>query len=373
MQVSVPIYKTPTGRYTAYTVAWRVNGHRSRKKFAKLKEARAFAKDIAANLVDGKHTGDLLTYDQTREYREAKAITGDIIEAARQHAKRKAYGACTVTMAVRDLMASRRAEIRRRPFNPDYLRNLEQRLETFASAFQVNIEQISADQIQAWLNDLDVGLRTKNNYFGDIRALVHWCVKQKRLPRDFDELDRVNLQRAGPGRIQPYTPEEATTILEHAQNKADDWLPYLPVRMFSGIRGQEAMRLHQSSFHKQWIAADADITKTEARRLIPILPNLKAWLREYKPTDALSPKPDTARTCPALTRLIRAAGVEPRNNGFRDSYVSYRMAELRDAAKVSEETGHSARQLRRSYMELRLPDKRVITPGLAKDYFGIKP
>lgn len=372
MKVSVPIYKTPTGRYVAWTVAWRVNGHRSRKKFAKLKEARAFAKDIAANMVEGRHTSHLLTYDQTREYREAKAITGDLIEAARQHAKRKAYGACTVTAAVRDLMASRRAEIRRRPFNADYLRNLEQRLETFASAFQVNIEQISADQIQAWLNSLDVELRTQNNYFADIRALVRWCVKQKRLPKDFDELDRVNLQRAGPGRIQPYTPEEATTILEHAQNKAEGWLPYLPVRMFSGIRGQEAMRLHQSSFHKQWIAADADITKTEARRLIPILPNLKAWLREYKPQEALSPKVD-ARTWAALTELIRKAGVEPRHNGFRDSYVSYRMADLRDAAKVSEETGHSARQLRRSYMELRLPDKRVITPGLAKDYFAIRP
>lgn len=81
----------------------------------------------------------------------------------------------------------------------------------------------------------------------------------------------------------------------------------------------------------------------------------------------------SARILPLLTKLIRRAGIEPRHNGFRDSYASHRLAILQDASKVAEETGHAPAQLRRSYREIALPDGRLITPQLAKRYFSILP
>lgn len=107
--------------------------------------------------------------------------------------------------------------------------------------------------------------------------------------------------------------------------------------------------------------------------MIPILPNLRAWLKAYPPADQLAPIADPSSLTPRLTELIQAAGVVNRHNGFRDSFASYRLAIVQDAAKVAEETGHDPRQLRRSYREIRLPDARIITPALAKRYFSIRP
>ena len=171
------------------------------------------------------------------------------------------------------------------------------------------------------------------------------------------------------------TPEEAATILAHAEARDPRWLPCLPVKFFTGIRDAEIARLRPQHFHHDtgFITCAPEITKTETRRLMPILPNLAAWLRKYPPPEKLNPLENVPSNSSALVKLIRKAGVAPRHNGPRDSYVTFRMAALGDAAKVAEETGHTPAQLRRSYREIALPDGRVITPALAAQYFAISP
>ncbi len=60
-------------------------------------------------------------------------------------------------------------------------------------------------------------------------------------------------------------------------------------------------------------------------------------------------------------------------NGFRDSFVSYRMAEVMDAGKVAQESGHSIKMLMSSYREIRMLDGRVITPAESARYFALSP
>lgn len=383
--VSIPIYVTPTGPYVAYTVAWHFARRRQRKKFSDLDAAKAFARDRAEEIANGRASQHALTYDQAQEYKAAKDIlgTGSLIEAARDFVRRHPIAAPSLTIkeVAAQLLAAKRAQKRRRPISPAYLANVEQRLGVIGQAFQCRLDQLTADGLQTWIDSLDVTggrpstLRTRNNYLADLRQLVAFAKLKRLLPADFDELDRVVLQRAGPGKIQPYTPEEAETILRHAQRHERRWLPYLPLRFFSGVRASEAGRLRPKHLHRTgWIALDGDITKTESRRLPPILPILKAWLRKYPPVDGrIQPLSNYHSASSEMVRVIKASGVTNRHNGLRDSYASYRMAMVLEAGKVAEETGHDIAQLRRSYREIRLPDDRVITPKLAERYFRISP
>lgn len=377
--VRIPVYTSKNGAYINHTVSWTSKGKRQRKKFSDLAAAKAFADSLAADIARGRGSSHSLTVAEVSEYLEAKRLVGrdSLIEAAREYAARHLQlNLRTVSDAVAELLDHISTRKRRRPLNPNYLPNVRHRLESFAAHFSTHISALNGREIQAWLDTLpNVSLRTRNNYLSDIRSLVRFAILRKFVPPDFDALSTVHLERAGPGQIRPYTPEESETILRYAESHDPRWLPFLPVRMFTGIRDAEVSRLRPQHFHHatHFISCDSDITKTETRRLMPILPNLRAWLKKYPPRDQLCPLEKIRSNSSSLVKLIRKSGVEPRHNGLRDSYASFRFAMLADAGKVAEETGHNPAQLRRSYREISLPDGRVITPALARKYFGIVP
>jgi hypothetical protein len=374
--VSIPIYHTPTGSYDAFTVAWQHDGRTLRKKFSDLDKARAFAEARASDIAQGRASTNFLTHDQIQEYLAAKKLAGreSLIEIARTHAARRSRSAVSISEAIAAFLEFKRNLPRRRALHPEYLPKIQSRLHAFAAVFRCHLHELKAGQIQDWLNNLPGSLRTKNNHFDDLRMLIRHAIRQRWLAPDFDEIGRVTLERSGPGKIHPYTPEEAAAILKHARTQDLRWLPWIPLRLFSGLRSEESLRVTPDHIHDTgWIAAGTDITKTEQRRLLPVLPNLRAWLDAYPPGDIIAPYASIHSLTRALVKMIRKSGVETRHNGFRDSFVSYRMAIICDAAKVSEETGHSITQLRASYREIRLPDGRIITPDLAAKYFGLVP
>jgi len=96
--------------------------------------------------------------------------------------------------------------------------------------------------------------------------------------------------------------------------------------------------------------------KSARRRLVPLLPNLAAWLRPYNGmSGAVVPigarkKLDRVREVAGLTRWPK--------NGLRHSYASYRLAATNNAPVVASELGHSTpAMLYAHYRELVLPDE----------------
>ena len=55
-----------------------------------------------------------------------------------------------------------------------------------------------------------------------------------------------------------------------------------------------------------------------------------------------------------------------KHNGLRHSFVSYRLAELRDIAKVSDEAGNSPQMILKHYRQL-------VTKTAATDWFSVSP
>ena len=143
-------------------------------------------------------------------------------------------------------------------------------------------------------------------------------------------------------------------------------LPHIVIGAFSGIRAAEIERLDWRDilFDRGYIEIKAAKAKTKARRLVPLLPNLCAWLEPLKKEEGhVCFVPNVAFR---LNYLGEKSGVGWRQNALRHSYASYRLADTPDAAKVALEMGNSPDKLFRHYREL-------VTPDAAKEWFAIMP
>jgi integrase len=130
----------------------------------------------------------------------------------------------------------------------------------------------------------------------------------------------------------------------------------LAIGAFAGLREAEIQRLDwiEIDLARGHIEVKAAKAKSARRRIVPVQPNLAAWLQPYSRM--------TGRVVPAgarrkLARVRKAAKLTRwPNNGLRHSFASYRLAAVHDAPRVSVELGHTSPQMLYStYRELVLP------------------
>jgi integrase len=141
----------------------------------------------------------------------------------------------------------------------------------------------------------------------------------------------------------------------------------LAIAAFAGARDAEIKRLDwgeidQTRGHVEIKAAKA---KSARRRIIPIQPNLAAWLRPYAAMKG-HVAPEGSRE--KIDSAFEAAKIAHWPvNGLRHSYASYRLAAIHDAPRVAAELGHTSPQMLYStYRELVLPEE-------AERYWKIEP
>ena len=136
---------------------------------------------------------------------------------------------------------------------------------------------------------------------------------------------------------------------------------------FAGLRTAEIERLDWTEVNLagKFIELKAK-AKTRARRLVPITPNLAAWLEKCKQDEG----PVWPQSLPYLFELQRdaakAAGVKWKHNALRHSFISYQVAEIKNVAQVALEAGNSPDIIFQHYREL-------VTEETAKGWFGITP
>src|SRR5262249_27537668 len=131
----------------------------------------------------------------------------------------------------------------------------------------------------------------------------------------------------------------------------------LTIGAFAGLRDAEIKRLDWSEVDlaRGYIEVQAAKAKSARRRIIPIQPNLGAWLAPYSERNGMV-VPVNARK--KLDKVRKAAGLARwPTNGLRHSYASYRLAAIHDAPRVAAELGHTGPQmLYNTYRELVLPE-----------------
>ena len=123
-----------------------------------------------------------------------------------------------------------------------------------------------------------------------------------------------------------------------------------------------------------FIEVKASKAKTAARRIVPVLPNLAKWLVPCAATSGrVVPFDDFGYQQQELCREIREEGgklVRPafkwKTNALRHSFISYRVADIKDVPQVALEAGNSPRMVFTNYRQL-------VSERAAKAWFSIVP
>ena len=117
------------------------------------------------------------------------------------------------------------------------------------------------------------------------------------------------------------------------------------------------------------ISVSAAKAKTARRRLVPIAPNLKEWLKPFVAQNGNGKvwPSDFQHYHAAVAELCQATGIKWQLNGLRHSFASYHLAKHGDAARLALDLGHTTTNLIFSnYREL-------VTPEDAGRYWNIFP
>jgi integrase len=247
-----------------------------------------------------------------------------------------------------------------------YLADLRKRLARFCQDFGSQpIAAVATEQLDKWLRDLDCAPKTRANFRANIGVLFSHAERLGMIDRN------PVLRTAKPKLIDNppdiFTVDELRTLLEGALRTAPDVLPMLAIGAFTGLRDAEIRRLHWSEINVQrgFVEVKAAKANSARRRIVPIQPNLAAWLAPYSEKKSMV-VPVNARKKLDAVRKVAGLARWPKN-GLRHSFASYRLAAIHDAPRVASELGHTSPQMLYStYREIVLPEE-------AERYWKIAP
>ena len=421
-QTGAILYKTlPDGKLKArvkyqsdiYTVAYYAGTKRVRRKFSDLAKARREAEMVAIKLANGETEALKLTGGDRADYvramqklREWKsgvdlnlAVTDyvavmrrlpehvSLSEAVEFYLKRHPIGlpAKTVREVVDELISSKASAGK----SDVYIKDLTSRLGAFADSFQLRITSVTGKQIEEYIRSLktinsnesqrrSLAGRTQNNIRRLVSTMFKFAIKRGYLPKDHDEISGVEKASVDSGEIEVFSAAELqklfaaclTPVKERGKWRTrEEMIPYLAVAAFCGLRAAEIMRLDWSEIHltgtEKFVEVTAGKAKTASRRTVPITDNCAAWLERYaKPS---GPVINLSRADKQLfLYLAEKSGVAWKHNGLRHSFISYRLAVVKDVGQVSLEAGNSPGMVFKHYRQL-------VRESEAQEWFGIMP
>jgi integrase len=386
---AIKVYPTPPG----WTVTWVSPEGRKRKWFSTETKAREFSGTIGDQMTQGLtkpvSTEKIASIQRLEEMVAPHGVTLEFVvsqwtewksngvnvdEALRDFKRRQAAKSVLAADAVAEFLTAKRQD----KVGDRQIENLESRLGRFAAENPGSLDKLTPEHLDNWLRELrkvkkigdkiqlkgPVSLQTRNHYRAALTNLLHFASKPGRRWLSFpasefeDNFEPAKVER---GEIEIFTPEQVTEMFNKAPKEL---LASLIFAFFSGLRPSEIQRLQWKDVNlEEGHVFVRGKTRTARYRVAHLPANAIAWLSRvdrrqtvcgyWHPGDAASD-------------LAGRLNIRWIHDGPRHSFVSYRLAELRDMAKVSEETGTSAETLRKHY-------RKPIPASEATKYFAIYP
>lgn len=396
-----------------YTVVYYEGSRRVREKFSSLKKARHRAEVVAIAIGNGELESLKLTGYARADYVRAMQLIhewkpdADLTSCVRDYVtnvkrlpkntnlsevidfylKRHPVGlpVKTVREVVDELINSKRQSGK----SDVYIKDLRLRLGQFATSFDVPVSMVGGKQIQDFLRAARpprseggqayfLSGRTQNNFRQQINTLFKFAINRGYLPKDHDELAAVELADEDNGEIEVFTPAELRKLFDACLSPVEErgkkrdrevMIPYIAIAAFCGLRSAEIARLDWSEVHltgpEHFIEVKAAKAKTASRRTVPVPDNCALWLAPFTKTSGpVCPFKRPDKQC--FQYVGPAASVEWKRNGLRHSFISYRLAQIKNVHQVSLEAGNSPQMVFAHYRQL-------VTETQASEWFGIVP
>jgi integrase len=243
------------------------------------------------------------------------------------------------------------------------MKQLSINLARFASAFPGEILHIKSSEIDRWVRGLFTSPVSRNSMLRCIKVFFSFAKSRSYLPvSETTAAELVRMAKTGATEAGIFTPQEMRKMLLAAPTEV---IPLLAIGGFAGLRAAELRRLEWSAvdLERRIITLRANQAKTASRRIIPISDNLATWLRLVPRQGMVI---ENSKVGGTATSLAKKLGIDWPHNALRHSYISYRIALVKDAAKVALEAGNSPDIIFKHYREL-------VTDDTAAEWFSINP
>jgi len=264
-------------------------------------------------------------------------------------------------------------DLKRRGVGVHHLRDVKRFVGTFVKAFPGEVAVIRTAEIDAYLNKLGGKARNKNNARDRIISFFNFMVQKGYLPKGIDHAAKSSTAFTDPRPVitteeeavasaeatDIYTPENMGKILAAAEM---DERVTLELKAFSGLRTEELARMWWVLINIK--AGYINVTDAVAKvnqRAVPIFENLKRRLAAYpeiEKRDKVSKRWGSSNSLYHVwKRVTDKAGLPYKKNAFRNSYISYRLAQTKDINLVAYESGNSPEMIRKYYLDLATPEQ----------------
>lgn len=342
-----------------------VDGKRVRRFFKTRDEADTYLHELrikrenlgtkAAGIDQKLHVMAIECSERLKAYGTTIAIATDYYVRHAEAARRS----CTVEEITDMVLTVKKADGK----SHGYLKAMRAIFKRFTAAFAGRlISEITAAEIDDWLRAIPLEPLTRNNHRRVVSGLFSYAMLRKYCaenPAILTARAKVKVKPAG-----VLTPEETQRLLGCADANLR---PALAIGAFAGLRPAEIERLDWKEVHldRRYIEITAAKSKTASRRLVTILPNLKAWLEPAaKPGGPVYPVNGRKLTDAARKR---AGLTDWPSNALRHSYASYHLAKFQDAAALALQMGHTTTGMLFAHY------REVVTPESASHYWELLP
>ncbi len=247
---------------------------------------------------------------------------------------------------------------------PRHLRKVKNTLRRFiAGRVELPASEIMSDHVREFVNRNGWRPATRKSYLIDLRSFFAFAVRQKLL-RDnpAEAVEFPILDDKPPGIL---TVETCQRVLDTCQRTDPGLLPFVALILFVGMRTQEALRFTMDDLRPDFIEVKAHKAKTRRRRLIPITPQVRAWMEAGFAAGGTLPPENWQRRWKKVRVRANAFKAWP-NNAARHSFVSYHFAKFKSASETASIAGHSEQMLFAHYRE-------VVNPADADTFYGLLP
>lgn len=365
-----------TKKGVVFTVVWHAGGRRTTRQFTDEKKALEEATLKADQLAAGRIGAASVSVDDAELLFEARKIAGsipvmaalaewskvreiaggDLLAAAK--AWKDVHGTgmkkLTVADAVDKFLAfKKRSKV---DVQASYMKTLPRLKEQLGGRA---IGSISSRALEQWIHEaFKVGPEkhahpaTFNTVRKRVVTLWRWCRKEGYLPRNAQtEAERLE-----------FVQEEATAIgilevkafAQVLETMRESHPAHLAVAVLAGFCGLRRSELHGQKWKDVYLDRGfLKVTKakrnTPGMRLVQLAPAAVDWLMLCdRSGDKVSPPWGLDR----VRAFSRGAGIDCPENGFRHSFISYRVAMTGNVAETSLEAGNSSDIVFKHYREL---------------------
>lgn len=266
----------------------------------------------------------------------------------------------TVRQVVDELLALRQQE---GAVGALHLRDLRNRLGRFAEKYECPICTVTPQAIRDYILSQPVGERTRHNLRTTLAMLFNFAAAEGYLSADHKGVPRPSKRRRAKLAVQVFSPEEMSKLLNAAHGSQ---IVALAIGGFAGIRAEELKRLQWEhiDFEEGHIVVPDAVAKCEERRIVPMADNLRAWLAPLRRSSG--PVCPFSNLAIVFERTAKRAGIAWKRNGLRHSFISYRVALIKNVPQVAFEAGNSPVMVHRHYLK-------CVSEAKAHQWFGLVP